>query len=396
MVNLLMRVFSASASGLAVSLTLAACGGNGSTLAPSSPSLANPIPAKKAVGLGYVVTAKGGYQIDGFGVDLKGSDGVLSTGAGLETFDQDSGAIIKAFPGKIPKRTSFGMAGGVTTGGVALVTRWVVPKGTIYAKRFYDVANPITANQFTGAWKSPIKDFQVEQTGPNQTAPLTAIYGIEIKNQDNPDLIISNIANNTISKVFPLSSEFALGHQPQLAQDTALNEAVFALSPDGGAAGGEPPVNILINMKTGKSKQFGGFNNGYEHAGDVNGLAVDSATGVAATTTQLNAQVEFYNIATQSGIVAVQLPCTGSSDEGNSGRGIASDSIHGLFLVTEPSYCYGSSGSAIVVYDEKGNLVETLTGFNFAIAEPAPVINPTKRMGWVLGPKLNMLQEFTY
>ncbi len=45
---------------------------------------------------------------------------------------------------------------------------------------------------------------------------------------------------------------------------------------------------------------------------------------------------------------------------------------------------------------EKGNLKETITGFNFAIAEPAPVLNPNERIGWAFGPHFNQLQQFFY
>ena len=69
-----------------------------------------------------------------------------------------------------------------------------------------------------------------------------------------------------------------------------------------------------------------------------------------------------------------------------------------LFLVAEASYCDGSEGSAIVVYNEKGEFVETITGFNFAGSEPAPVIDPRRRMGWAFsGPKgFSQLQQFFY
>ncbi len=59
--------------------------------------------------------------------------------------------------------------------------------------------------------------------------------------------------------------------------------------------------------------------------------------------------------------------------------------MHKLFLVTEYFYCDGGQGSAIVVYNERGDMVETITGFKFAIGEPAPAINPAKRMGWAFG-----------
>ncbi|MBV9645912.1 MAG: hypothetical protein JO043_00440, partial [Candidatus Eremiobacteraeota bacterium] len=56
--------------------------------------------------------------------------------------------------------------------------------------------------------------------------------------------------------------------------------------------------------------------------------------------------------------------------------------------------------SAIVVYDEKGNMVEAITGFNFSNTSTViPVrvaVNPSTRTGWVNGPNINQLQQFTY
>jgi hypothetical protein len=256
--------------------------------------------------------------------------------------------------------------------------------------------NPVTANKFTGKWTPPVKDIQVEAAGPNQTVAMTAIFAIELKNNDVPDLFASNIAKNTFGKIFHLDpSTFSLNDGPQVVQDTATNQAVIALSPDGGRVGGEAPINVLVNLQTGKQTQFNGLNNGPFGSGFVNGLAVDSTTGMAATTTELNAQVEFYNLKKQTATFA-QLPCTGPSSQIISGAGIANDSVNGLFLVTDPTYCNGSQGSALVVYDEKGNLVETITGFKFAIGEPPPVINPSKRMGWAFGPQFSQLQQFFY
>jgi hypothetical protein len=344
-------------------------------------------------GLGALLTSDSG-QIFGFDINSTGSDGILATANSIESFDQDTGKITASFPKKVPARTSYSMVG-ITTGDTALVTRYLQDKSDPYATRTYGTIAPSTKNQFTGKWTPPLKDIQVEEEGPNQTAASTALYAIELKHNDNPDLIISNVASNKTSMVIKLDpSFFSLGNGPQLGQDTKTNQAVFALSPDYGAVGGDPPLNVIYNMKTGKKTQFNGLNNGYFHAGSVNGLAVDSNTGIAATDTELNAQVEFYNLAKQSSSF-VQLPCTGDTSQLNSGSGIANDSTHGLFLVTAQYYACGS-GSAILVYDEKGNLQETITGFTFPVGEGAPALNPSKRMGWVFGPQFNQLQQFFY
>lgn len=349
--------------------------------------------AHHAAGLGKTLSSKRGGQIFGFDVEQNGNAGVLATSTNVETFDEDSGTILKTFPKSPPSGTTYSF-NAIVPGGVGLVTRYVEPTGSIFAKRFYNLMDPIKG-KFAGKWTPPVNDIQVEFAGPNQAAGVTAIFAIELQNQDVPDLFASNVAKNTFGKVVHLDpNQFSLSNEPQAAQDTATNQAVIASSPDGGAVGGVAPVNTLVNLKTGKIKQFNGLNNGYYHAGYVTGLAVDSSTGIAATATELNAQVEFYDLAKETATFA-QLPCTSDTSQLNSGSGIASDSVNGLFLVTETYYGCGS-GSAILVYDESGNLVETITGFKFAIAEPPPAINPSKRMGWTFGPGFNQLQQFFY
>jgi hypothetical protein len=346
-------------------------------------------------GLGRVLTTKNGGQIFGFAIDVHGKDGILATATDIETFNANSGRILASFPTETPPGTTYSLDG-IFTGGVALVTRYVVPSGKIFAARHYDLIDPFTARRFTGKWKPPLRDVNVEQAGPNQSVATTALFAIELKHQDLPVLIVSNVQENIFGKVIGLDpSSFALGDQPQLAQDTATHQAVLATSPDGGRVGGEAPVNLLVDLRTGAQKQFNGLNNGPFGSGFVNGLAVDSRTGIAATTTELNAQVELYDLAKQTG-TAVQLPCTGDASQDNSGAGVANDSVNGFFLVTDPVYCDGSAGSAIVVYDEKGNLIETITGFTFQAGESPPVIDPKSRIGWVSGAAPDQLQQFSY
>jgi hypothetical protein len=389
----------------AVAAILGGCsaGTQGPTTAP--PGAGNPLPSTSgmshasavhhAVGVGKILTSKNSQQIFGFDVDRNGTDGVLATAFDVETFDQSSGQITSSFKVKRPPGTQY-EAEGIFDGDVALIKKFVFAKGQQFPKRVYSVMKPVTAKKFTGPWTSPIKDIDVLQVGVNQTTSTSALFAIELQNQDQPDIIVTNVGANTVSKVIHLDPNlFGGGNIPQFAQDSGANEGVIALSPDGGRVGGFPPINALVDLTTGKVTKFSGFNGGPFGAGYVNGLAVDSSTHVAVTTTELNAQVEFYDLSKRIGINTVQLPCTSDSSQINSGAGIANDPVNGLFLVTDPSYAC-SSGSALVVYDEKGNLVETITGFKFAIGEPAPVINPSTRTGWAFGPGFNQLQEFTY
>ena len=357
-------------------------------------------------GLGAVLTTSDGGQIYGFAINQHGDDGVLAAAqpagsngdylVSMQTFDQNSGKITKTFKTYQGPRNSY-QVDGIFAGDTALVTHFVVPDGTIYAKRLYETMNPVTANRFTGAWTPPVKDIDVQQASTDQDASSAVLFAIELKNADAPVLIVSDVAAGTFSKKIALDPGlFGLNDGPQLGQFTAADEAIIALSPDSGAVGGDPPLNVIVDLNSGKTSQFNGYNFGPYHAGSVNGMAVDPNTGVAATTTELNAEVEFYDMVKKRGITAVQLPCTGNADQLSSGSGIAVDPVNKLFLVAEASYCGG--GGAIVIYDEAGNLVNTVTGFDFVGAEPAPVINPSKRMGWTFSGKagFNQLQQFFY
>jgi hypothetical protein len=374
---------------------LAGCGGaSAPSLLPSSQALSFTRGGihHHSTGLGKVLTSKNG-EIYGYDIDQSGTDGVLSTAVDVETFDTSTGKIVKTFPKRSSSKLSYSTTG-VSAGDVGLIIKYVVPKGTIYAKREYEIMNPVTANAFTGRWTPPVKDIQVEGEGPNQSTSTTAFFAIELKKQDDPILFTSNVANNTFGKVFKLDyNTFLLGNQPQFGQDTATNQAVFALSPDGGRVGGYAPVNILIDLATGKETQFQGLNNGYYGSGFVNGMAVDSSTGISATTTELNAQVEFYNLSEETATYA-QLPCTSDTAQYYSAAGVANDPVNSLFLVSGPDACNG--GSAIFVYDESGNLQETLTGFSFPVGVGPAALDPGERMGWAVGPTSSQLQQFFY
>jgi hypothetical protein len=359
-----------------------------------------------ATGLGRVLTSRTGGQIFGFDINQHGDDGVLASAAdrpggrrlvSIETFDQDSGRITGSVVRETGTIHEYGVDG-IFAGDVALITHYVTPPGSIYPKRLYQVMDPVTSQQITGAWTPPLADIDVLMAGSDQSAIETVLFVIELKRGDRPSLVVTDIAANT-SRAIPLDRAlFGIGNSVHLAQYTAANRAVLALSPDAGTVRGKPPVIVLVDLDSGATTRFDGYNNGFFHSGFVNGLAVDAQTGIAATTTELNSQVEFYDLNTQTGIKAAQLPCTTDTDQVHSGSNIAVDPVNKLFLVTEYSYCDGLHGSAIVVYDEAGNFVEAIAGFNFAIGEPAPALNPSKRMGWAFsGPAgFSQLQQFFY
>src|SRR6478672_7482190 len=128
-------------------------------------------------GLGKVLTSKDGGQIFGFDINQNGDDGVIATAqdsqqgflVSVETFNQNTGRIVKSFAKYDGPRNSYAVDG-IFAGDVGLVTHFIVPKGMIYAKRKYEVMNPVTANAFTGAWTPPIKDIDVQMAGTDQNS----------------------------------------------------------------------------------------------------------------------------------------------------------------------------------------------------------------------------------
>ena len=153
-----------------------------------------------------------------------------------------------------------------------------------------------------------------------------------------------------------------------------------------------------MNLSTGHVTTWQGIALGPYGAGFVNGLAVDSATGIAATTTELNAQVEFYDLQQRTG-TAVQLPGTGDADQLNSGGAItpttrSTTSSWSPIRCTRPPATVQSSST-----ERTAGFVEAITGFHFGGLAQGPTrvaVNPSRRMGWVDGPGIDQLQQFFY
>src|SRR5664279_5629792 len=184
----------------------------------------------------------------------------------------------------------------------------------------------------------------------------------------------ANVATNRNGPIITLQNQlFNGGVPPLMAYDGVNNQAVVAQAQ--GAPYSTPGIG-LVNLTTRAVTQFTGLGDGY-----VNGLAVDSSTGIACTTTETDNSAEFYNLVTHSGF-EVLLPIIGRY----SAASVANDPIHKLFLITHPRP--GAAG-AIHVYDANGNFVETLEGFSMGPAGAYIALNPSMRKGFLLAPGRN-------
>jgi len=358
--------------------------------------------------LGPVLTTADGSQIFGFDVDRNGNDGVVASISGneisVQTFDPTTGKITKTVGAKMGRPVAKGddyVVDGIFDGDVALVDfeKAGIP-GQTPAHDHYNLMNPVTRLKLNGRWKPPLNLFHTEQWAVNQSTPTSVVFGYQRKGSDSTSLIVADLTKQTGAKAIALDqNQFSLSMGPQLAQDTANNLAVMATSPSGGAAGGPPPKIATIDLKNGKMVEFGGVScPGLAGCGSANGIAYDSATGVACTTSELDGGVELYDVAKQTGF-RVTMPNGGG--QSFAGSYVVNDPVHQLFLIAQQFSSTSPSGSSVQVYDENGDLVESIDGFNFTDAGflviPVRIaINPSARTGWVNGPSDNQLQQFSY
>ena len=392
-----------------VLLALCACAGTSTPAGGVTPatSLTHFTAVRDSGSLGPVLTTSDGGQIFGFDINSNGNDGVLASAslasqASVQTFNETTGKITKTIgvvKGKKAVKGDDYVADGIFAGDVGLMDfQKAGILGQTPTKDMYHLLNPVTKNSLNGKWVPPLKLFNVVEWAPNQSTGTSVVFGYQREGSGPLDLIVSDVSKNTFGKVIGLSeTDFALGTQPQLAEDTVNNLAVMATSPSFGAAGGPPPVIWTIDLKSGKKNHFSGVScdDGSLGCGYANGIGYDSSTGIACTTTELDAGVEFYNVAKQTGI-RVQLP--NNAQQPSAGVFVANDAVHGLFLVAQP-VSSTAPGSSIQVYNESGTLEESINSFSFDASTVIPVrisINPTSRTGWVNGPQVDQLQEFSY
>jgi hypothetical protein len=388
-----------------VLLALCACAGTttpGGRVTPATHLTA----VRGGASLGPVLTTSDGGQIFGFDIDSDGNDGVLASAGSqisVQTFNETTGRITKTLGSITGKKVGKGddyVADGIFAGDVGLVDfqKAGIP-GQTPTKDMYHLLNPVTKNHLNGRWIPSVKLFNVLEWAPNQSTDTSVVFGYQRQGSDPSELIVSDVGKNTFGKVIGLNeTDFTLGTQPQLAEDTVNNLAVMATSPSFGAAGGPPPVIWTVGLKSGKMTHFSGVNcPGSVGCGYANGIGYDSSTGIACTTTELDAGVEFYNVAKQTG-TRVQLPNNAGQLE--AGAFVANDAVNGLFLIAQPVSSTSPTGSSIQIYDESGTLEESINGFNFSdastVIQVRISINPTSRIGWVNGPQADQLQEFSY
>jgi hypothetical protein len=358
--------------------------------------------SKPAAGPGKVIVhSRFGGQIFGFDVDQNGTEGVLSEAlfqnngtvlAAVETFSQSNGKILKVVS-ETQTQDDFITLGVVGTS-VGLVEHEHVKE--IVVSRTFNTLNPLSSNKDTGLWTPPIgTEHLIMPTGVSRSQGVSNVAVFAYDNSGNfiPWVFSSNVAANTFGPVVDITDSLNFGSvPPPFAYDSTTNQAIL-----GGGDGcfGCLPVIGLVDLAAGTFSEFTGIGFGF-----INGLAVDSADGIFCTTTEDDANVEFYNLSTQTGFTVV-LPGSGEQQI-FSGADVEYDPIHKLFLVAQPVSSSAPNGSTIYVYSTGGELEETLNGFSFSntfnVVPMHIALHPKLRSGYVDGPDSGVteIQSFTY
>lgn len=347
-----------------------------------------------------------GGQIFGFDIDQAGTEGVLTEAktlsvntilAATETFDQATGKIVKIVS-RITGKDDY-VTLGVSGASIGVVEREHV-RGISVVKRIYHTIDPLDANAFTGLWTPPLAAHDIIITLARSQSPgRTAVLGFHNTPQSGAAFVLgTDIAANVSTPVFNLHGPaFSICCGPHMAYDARTNTAVTAAAL--GSVGGPPPEIAITDLATGHTDTFTGLAGPPPFgAGFVNGIAVDPDDGIAVTSTELDARLEYYDLKSHAGF-AVLLPGNITDSQLQSGTDVEYDRTNRLFLVAQENSSTGPN-SSIQVFDTKGNFVESVNGLNFSqVGNVIPThiaLDPATRTGYVDGPSAGSIVQFRY
>jgi hypothetical protein len=354
---------------------------------------------------GVIVHSQFGGQIFGFDIDQNGSEGLLAESkalpngvvlAAVETFDQATGHILKVVELTNPAHSQDDFITlGVVGNSVGLFEHEHVSRLTV-SSRTFSILNPLEGNSITGVWTPPIGAQHIIMpagVSRSQGVPNVAVFAYDNSGQFIPYVFSSNVANNTFGPVVHITDSNNFGSvPPPIAYDSVTNKALLG---GGNGCFGCRPVFAVVDLTAGTFTEFTGTGFGF-----INGLAIDAADGIACSTTEDDASVEFYDLSTQIGFV-VELPGSQGMQQ-FSGADVEFDPVHKLFLIAQPTSSSAPTGSTIYVYDPHGNLQETINGFSFSntfnIVPAHIALHPSLRSGYIDGPNsgVSEIQAFTY
>jgi hypothetical protein len=391
-----LRLFLKSAAVSALAASFSACAGAGGTPANGLRGVANASQgvARRAAGPGVIVTSKFGGQIFGWAIDENGADGLLTeikTLSGnnytsvVETFDQTTGKIAKAVR---EQRSQHGelFADAILANDVGLIDDERDENNL--RRDVFDLMAPVTGDKLTGTWTRPHgKDFLIYDIADQQSNPVavmaaTILDGV-ISKPPTFEVVVTDVAKNKILRTLYAPKGDGVNYPYFVAEDMTTQHAYVP-------AANYHSQTVFIDYAI----QSGNVSNKFvapPFSGPVAGIAIDSASHMMCTTTGSTYSVQMYDLKTKQQTFVGQIPNSGG--EGQAGSSIAADPINHLFLVEQPNSLRG--GSEIYVYDEQGNVLESLSGFAFGPSSGIQLVAGS-RSGYVAGPQANQLESFTY
>jgi hypothetical protein len=397
--NLLPRfLLGAAVSGFAASLS--ACAGSGGAPTNGFPGLSasGPRPAAhRAVGPGAIVSSKFGGPIYGWAINENGTDGFLTEApmdgytliSTIETFDQTSGNITKVVARQRSKHENHELfADAILASDVGLIDDERAFVQQHLRRDIYDVMAPVSRNKVTGTWsRPPGKDFLIYDIADQQSNSVavmaaTILDGV-ITKPPTFEVVVTDVATNKILRTLYAPMGDGVNYPYFVAEDTTTQRAYVP-------AANYHSQTVFIDYDI----RGGHVSNDFvapPFSGPVAGIAIDSASHMMCTTTGSTYSVQMYDLTTKKQTFVGQIPNSGG--EGQAGSSIAADPINHLFIVEQPNSLRG--GSEIYVYDEQGNVLESLSDFAFGPLSGIQVV-ARSRTGYVAGPRANQLESFTY
>jgi len=342
---------------------------------------------------GVVVQPALGGQILGYDVDRNGTTGILSeyvvlddgkSDVATETFDQTTGKILKIVKEEKDTGNDF-VTYPVVGKSVGLVLYQKLGHQSRY-RNIYEVADPLKRGRFTGTWTPKLGTGEyIASVSEDQGNKQTAVMTFDDSGNTESKVFATDVTANTFGAKVTLGDPvFDFNDGPVMAFDTRTQTAVVAASIGCRSCGTEI---ALADLAHGTFSAFTGL--GF---GTVNGIAVDSANGIACTTTEIDAGVEFYDLAKQTGF---ETTMAGASSQEQSGTDVEYDPVNKLFLIGQPISSTGS-GSSVQVFDTKGNFVESIDGLSLPVSPALIALNPDTRTAFVVVALGTDLQSFSY
>jgi hypothetical protein len=390
--------------------SLSACAGAGSQ-GTGAPQVVSTLPAmrRQTAGPGPILGSKFGGSIYGWDMDQNGTDGLITEtvlgGTGtvinvIETFDESTAQIVKVVRKTIRNNASVEPVADAIAGSDVGIVDVENDLASLQRDDHFDLLNTVLRNKITGQTKPPhmlgiVPNF-VTSNQASSSQVMVAYY--EKNRVDQVGLYTYDTVRNAWSKRIDFSRKdlFQLGAPTYAAVDATTNEAVVGYLDASRYNPHESSTFDVMDAATGKHlRSFYGVGYGWP-----NGMAIDSTTDTMCTTTTRDMDVEFYNLSTGKGKTVTIPTLYGGGGETN-GAAVAADPVNHLFLVAQlNSTLSPDGGSSVLVYDEHGKLVEYINGLNFfffnSVIVPRIAVNPSLRIGYVNGPNVTQLQEFTY